>query len=95
MHHTAVLAVYFLHHHHCLTSVCIYDRLHLAKEHSLGYSVTLCLNSSQSMSVSTCVLMRFDHNFLCLAPALEDLAALVLLKPEMPVLQSLMGEGTG
>lgn len=39
--------------------------------------------------------MRFDHNFLCLAPALEDLAAFVVLMPEMPVLQSLMGEGTG
>lgn len=36
--------------------------------------------------------MRFDHNFLCLAPAPEDLAAFVVL---MPVLQSLMGEGTG
>ncbi len=39
--------------------------------------------------------MRFDHNFLCLAPALEDLAAFVVLMPAMPVLQSLMGEGTG
>lgn len=43
LHHTAVLTVYSLHHPHCLSTVCKYTHLLQAIDHSLGYSVTVCL----------------------------------------------------